>query len=141
MNEVRLFPDHCTLQMPAPTTKADWIAKMKSVGINVPIEWNLIQIKAAWADYQETKKDSPAEIMKEELSGLNSQEGRPSAVPGGHGGSSAIQGDCGSHVQQGRGSHHPEVRTDRQRNSGLWQVWDNDIRRGGRKPPGHTRTI
>ena len=70
MNEVRLFPDHLTLQMPAPTTKADWVAKLKGVGINVPIEWNLIQIKAAWADYQETKKDSPAEIMKEELSGL-----------------------------------------------------------------------
>ena len=65
-----------------------------------------------------------------------SQEGRPSAVPWGHWGSSAIQGDCGSHVQQGRGSHHPEVRTDRQRDSGLWQVRDNDLRGGGRKPPG-----
>ena len=114
--------------MPAPTTKADWIAKLKGVGINVPIEWNLIQIKAAWADYQETEKDSPAEIMKEELSGLKRASRKKADLQ------QYLQ-DMGVQVQSKETvaamfskGEDPEIRTDRQRDSGLWQVWDNDLR-------------
>lgn len=56
--------------MPAPTTKAQWIEKLRDEGIAVPTEWNLIQIKAHWAEVQEERRHSLDKRLEEKLSDL-----------------------------------------------------------------------
>lgn len=56
--------------MPAPTTKADWIARLNEAGIHPPKEWNLIQIKAAWAEYTESVKETNEANMHTEIAAM-----------------------------------------------------------------------
>lgn len=56
--------------MPAPSTKAQWIQKLKDEDIAVPSEWTLIQIKAHWAEVVEERRQGLDSQLEEKLKGL-----------------------------------------------------------------------
>lgn len=73
-NSQVLVPSDLTIfqiaTMPAPSTKADWIAKLGEEGEQVPTSWTVMQMKARWAELKEEKKGAGNMEMESRLSAL-----------------------------------------------------------------------